>query len=180
MKLFLTITTLLLTALPAIEATTPIAPTLSYIGTANITLSPPIPIGPGPRGNRNFFPITDGSFTGPLFTASIPHYGGDWSLGDPIAGTFYVDARYQLLTDDGANIYVEANGPQQPEEGVVHTRVKFETGDARYYWVNNFVGVGIVTPGEGNEYIVVEMWAVSTQGETHGKRKGKGKGKGRK
>ncbi|KAK3986369.1 hypothetical protein QBC44DRAFT_402710 [Cladorrhinum sp. PSN332] len=195
----LTIFSTLAISLPHGATSTPTPPSLTYLGTANITLSPPVPVGPGPRGSRNFFPITNGSFTGPLFSgmqdplplpslpatklttpkASIPSYGGDWSLGDGAAGTFYVDARYQLHTTDGVDIYVEANGPQQPEEGVVHTRVKFETGNAKYYWLNNVVGVGIVTPGPGNGYIVVELWRVLTLGEAR-EGKGKGKGKGRK
>ncbi|KAK0742240.1 hypothetical protein B0T21DRAFT_434194 [Apiosordaria backusii] len=148
---------------------TPTPPGLSYLGHANISVSTPFPVGPGPFGQRNIFPIAGGNFTGPVFNATIPAFGGDWGLGDPAQGNFYVDARYQLHTTDGADIYVEANGPQQPD-GRLHTRVRFEAGtDKGYGWLNGVVGVGVVTPrlgegegGQGVEGIGIEVWRLES------------------
>ncbi|GAB1314604.1 Scytalone dehydratase [Madurella fahalii] len=139
----------------------PRAPGLTYLGTANITLAPPIPVGPGPRGDRNIFAITGGIFSGPRLSGTIPGFGGDWGLGDPTAGNFYVDARYQIQTAEGANIMVEANGPQQPE-GILHTRNRFETGHPDYYWLNNIVAIGIVQPGPDVKYIIVDLWKMES------------------
>ena len=60
----------LLVAPLALGNTTPPAPSLSYLGTLNITLAPPIAIGVGPLGDRNFFAITGGTFNGPVLTGS--------------------------------------------------------------------------------------------------------------
>ncbi|KAK0648099.1 hypothetical protein B0T16DRAFT_295101, partial [Cercophora newfieldiana] len=122
--------------------TTPPSPTFSYLGRFNATLDTPVAVGVGQFGDRNFFAITGGTFTGPVFNATILPYGGDWGLGDPTTGGFYVDARYQLQTADGANIYGESNGPQQ-DLTTIHTRVRFETGHKDYKWINKAVVVGI-------------------------------------
>ncbi|KAK5658067.1 hypothetical protein OQA88_2623 [Cercophora sp. LCS_1] len=147
--------------LQTVSSTTPPQPSLSYLGTARINLKPPIQLGVGPLGARNIFPINGGSFSGPNLTATIPVFGGDWGLGDPTQGNFYVDAKYQLETPDGAHILVEANGPQQPE-GVVHTRNKFETGHPDYYWLNNVVAIGIVQPTADVTAIVIDLWRMHT------------------
>ena len=109
--------------------------------------------------------------------ASIPGFGGDWGLGDPLAGNFYIDARYQLQTPDGADILVTANGPQQPD-GVLHTRVKFETGHPDYYWLNGIVAVAITTPNADVSGITVDIWRMEKPA-TRPEGKGKGKGKRR-
>ncbi|GAB1315646.1 Feruloyl esterase [Madurella fahalii] len=152
---------------------TPTTPRLSYLGTANITIAPPIPVGPGPFGNRNIFAVTGGRFDGPRITATVPAVGGDWSLGDPTAGNFYADVRYQMHTADGADILVEANGPQQPE-GVVNIRVRFETGHPAYSWLNSVVSVGIVSRGPDAAYVIIDLWqmeAPATEGKGKGQRR---------
>lgn len=68
--------------------------------------------------------------------------GADWSLTDA-KGTFSPDTRYQLKTNDGANIFITTNGPGQTD-GTSHLRVVFETGSATYWWLNNIVAVGIL------------------------------------
>ncbi|KAK0666871.1 hypothetical protein QBC41DRAFT_348491 [Cercophora samala] len=161
---------LLLSIIPLSLAQTPPSPGLSYIGRTHISLGTPFPVGPGPFGNRSILPITGGNFTGPIFNATVRAFGGDWALGDPAQGNLYLDARHQLLTEDGADIFVEANGPQQAD-GVIHCRVRWEAGtDKGYAWLNGVVGVGILTPrfeegGDGVEGIVVELWGLVTPGE---------------
>jgi len=48
-------------------ATTPLPPGLSYLGRFNATLNTPVAVGVGQFGDRNFFAITGGTFTGPVF-----------------------------------------------------------------------------------------------------------------
>ena len=47
--------------------------------------------------------------------------------------------RYNLQTEDGAHLWVQTSGPRVPA-GELHLRVEIETGDKRYYWLNNIVG----------------------------------------
>lgn len=47
------------------QTSTPTPPGLTYLYTANVTLSPAIEIGDGPRGFRVAIPIIGGTFTGP-------------------------------------------------------------------------------------------------------------------
>jgi hypothetical protein len=49
------------------RTTTPTPPGLSYLGTVNIDLAPPIEVGVGPLGDRNIFAIEGGTFAGPIF-----------------------------------------------------------------------------------------------------------------
>ncbi|KAK1836446.1 hypothetical protein QBC39DRAFT_338115, partial [Podospora conica] len=139
---------------------TPSPPALTYLGSANASLATPIAVGVGPLGPRTIIGITGGTFKGPRFSASISNIGGgDWGLGDPAAHAFYVDARYVMRTTDGANIYVVASGPQQ-DSGVIHSRVKFETGHPKYSWLNKVVAIGFEYPGPG--YIIIDVWKVES------------------
>ncbi|KAK4447295.1 hypothetical protein QBC34DRAFT_329943 [Podospora aff. communis PSN243] len=162
----------LLAASVAHGNTTPQAPSLSYLGTLNLTLAPPIAVGVGPLGDRNFFAITGGSFAGPVLSATVPGVGGDWGLGDPLAGNFKVEARYHLRTADGANIYGQSEGPQQGT--LTHTRIKFETGHPNYQWLNTAVAVGIGSSDPELKWTAIEMWQLESP-----KPEGKGKGKER-
>lgn len=89
----------------------------------------------------------------------VPGYGGDWGYGNPFAGDFWIDARYQLQTPDGANIYIQANGPQQPS-GLLHTRVTLETGHPDWFWLNSAVAIGITTLAPSGTTIFVELWSM--------------------
>ena len=51
--------------------TTPTPPSLSYLGTVNIDLAPPIEVGVGPLGDRNIFAIEGGTFAGPIFNGEL-------------------------------------------------------------------------------------------------------------
>ncbi|KAK3367909.1 hypothetical protein B0H63DRAFT_379075, partial [Podospora didyma] len=137
----------------------PCPPALKHLATLNITLAPPIPVGPGPRGIRNIYTITGGDFKGASLSGTIPPFGGDWGLTDPSTGVFSADTRFQFHTSDGADIFVFTNGPQQPE-GVLHVRVAFETGHPTYYWLNNIAAVGIVEIGPGIRNLTINTWQI--------------------
>ena len=84
----------------------------------------------------------------------VLNVGAEWGVTDP-NGTFRADARYQLKTDDGANIYVQLNGPSKGE-GHAQSRITLETGSEEYYWLNDIVVVGVTTLGKG--WVAVDAW----------------------
>jgi len=88
----------------------------------------------------------------------VLNLGADWGLVDK-DGLFSADTRYQLQTDDGANIFIRTSGPAQAD-GHLHLRIVFETGSATYYWLNNIVAVGILTSGDG--YVLIDAWQLES------------------
>lgn len=112
----------------------------------------------GPFGTKVVATVTQGSFVGPKINASSLDgvAGGDW-LTILEGGSFALDVRFSLRTDDGADIYVTYTGfGTRTEDGAsIRTAPRFETGDERYAWLNNLftVAVGKTTP-DGVEYDV--------------------------
>jgi hypothetical protein len=112
--------------------------------------------GAGPFGTRGIaVTTTGGRFEGPRLKGTILAGGGDWFL-EGSDGVQRVDVRVTFETDDGALIYVQYYGilrPQAgkpvPQRGVASdygdayfmTTPRFETGDQRYYWINDLVCV---------------------------------------
>ena len=123
--------------------------------------------GTGPFGRRMIAFVTGGDFTGERLDGMVLPGGGDWALIDAANDVLRLDARVTWQTGDGARIYVSytgifrpySEGPRQFVRGgtlsgadrsalYFRTRPVFETGDARYAWLNDIVavGVGLVTP----------------------------------
>ncbi|KAK3901800.1 hypothetical protein C8A05DRAFT_44626 [Staphylotrichum tortipilum] len=142
----------------ACAGATPSPPGLSFLYSLNCTLSASIPVGAGPHGTRVVIPITGGTFSGPKLKGKVLNLGADWGLVDK-DGVFSADTRYQLQTDDGADIFIRTSGPAQAD-GHLHLRIVFETGNANYYWLNNIVAVGILTSGDG--YVLIDAWQLES------------------
>jgi hypothetical protein len=124
--------------------------------TAKIALAPPQELGAAPLGRRRIIPIEGGSFSGHKLRGRVLAGGADWQIvrADGVAD---LDARYTLETDDGALIYVRNRGYRHGPEAVMRklaageavdpalyymrTTPRFETGDARYAWLNCIVCV---------------------------------------
>ncbi|KAK8014448.1 hypothetical protein PG990_007744 [Apiospora arundinis] len=136
----------------------PTPPGYEYLYTVNATLLPAIEIGDGPVGNRVAIPIIGGEFHGPKMNGKVLNLGADWGLTDKF-GTFHPDTRYQLHTNDGANIFIRTRGPEQTDKSI-HLHVFFETGHPDYYWLNNVVAVGILKAGDN--YVVIDTWRITT------------------
>ena len=123
--------------------------------------------GTGPFVRRMIAVVTGGDFEGDRLSGIVLPGGGDWALIDDARDTLRLDARATWQTHDGAKIYVHytgvfrpySEGPRQfarggtqsdADRGALYfrTRPVFETGDARYAWLNDIValGVGLVTP----------------------------------
>jgi len=124
---------------------------------ADITLAPAQELGDSPLGRRRIINITGGTFRGERLSGKVLPGGADWQVirGDGVAD---LDARYTLETSDGALIYVRNHGYRHGPADVLQklaagedvdpalyymrTSPLFETGDARYSWLNRLICVG--------------------------------------
>lgn len=95
----------------------------------------------------------------PLCSGIVSDLGADWGITDNNTGIFSADTRYNLVTDDGANIFIQTSGPKQPD-GHIHLRAIFETGHPDYYWLNEIVAVGVLTPGDG--WVSIDSWQLES------------------
>ena len=123
---------------------------------AEILLAPAQELGETPQGRRRIIGITGGRFTGERLSGRVLPGGADWQVirADGVAD---LDARYTLETNDGALIYVRNRGYRHGPADVLQklakgeavdpalyymrTTPRFETGDARYAWLNRIICV---------------------------------------
>ncbi|OLN85470.1 UPF0311 protein-like protein 1, partial [Colletotrichum chlorophyti] len=144
----------------------PSIPGLTYLYSLNGTLGESFTTGIGPHGTRAVLPVLGGPFSGPRVsgnTGKVFPLGADWGIVDS-NGLFWAGVRYNLRTDDGADILVEASGHGQPD-GTNHLRVIFETGSEKYYWLNNILAVGILTNGttaDGTRWAALDARQLNT------------------
>ncbi|MBX3573896.1 MAG: DUF3237 domain-containing protein [Mesorhizobium sp.] len=132
-------------------------PQLRHLCDLDVELGTPIELGDGPRGRRRIIPIVGGRVTGERLSGRILDLGADWQtiFAD---GTAELDTRYSMETGDGAVIdirnYGYRHGPKEVLERLargdavdpalyyMRTQPRFETGDARYLWLNRIVCIG--------------------------------------
>ena len=124
-----------------------------------ITVDPPQDLGKTPLGMRRIVPVTGGKFEGKRLSGTImPTAAADWIL-IRADGSFQLDVRLTLKTNDGELIYMNyrgirnsspevakrlANGEKvDPSEYYFRTAPIFETGSAKYAWINNIICVGV-------------------------------------
>lgn len=136
------------------------APKLKHLCDIQVDLAAPIEMGQAPRGRRRIIPITGGTVTGTRLSGRVLGIGADWQtvFDDSVAE---LDTRYALQTGDGATIEIRnfgyRFGPPEvlaalargedvdPDRYYMRTNPRFETGDARYGWLNRtiFIGTGM-------------------------------------
>jgi len=123
---------------------------------AEIALAAPQELGETPLGRRRIIGITGGRFTGERLSGRVLPGGADWQV-IRVDGVADLDARYTLETSDGALIFVAnrgyRHGPPEvlkrlasgeavdPSLYYMRTTPRFETGDARYAWLNRIICV---------------------------------------
>jgi hypothetical protein len=123
---------------------------------AEIVLGEPQDLGETPHGRRRIIPIIGGTFSGDRLSGRVLAGGADWQVirRDGVA---QLEARYTLETADGVLIYVTNKGYRHGPREVIdqlasgaqvdaslyymRTTPRFETGDARYAWLNRIVCV---------------------------------------
>jgi Protein of unknown function (DUF3237) len=140
---------------------------------AEITLAPAQELGDTPHGRRRVIAITGGRFAGDELRGRVLAGGADWQVirADGVAE---LDARYTLETEDGALIYVSnfgyrhgpaevlqrlaAGEPVDPSLYYMRTTPRFETGAARYSWLNALICVA--TGARRAASVELEVFAV--------------------
>ncbi|MDA0225841.1 MAG: DUF3237 domain-containing protein [Proteobacteria bacterium] len=132
-------------------------PDLELLFRVEVTLAAAQELGAAPLGQRRIIPITGGRVIGQRLSGRVLPGGADWQIvrGDGVAE---LDARYTLETHDGALVYVQNRGLRHAAPEVLaqlargedvdpalyymRTTPSFETGDARYAWLNRMVCIG--------------------------------------
>lgn len=125
-----------------------------------VDLGPPQDFGSGPFGRRVHYGCAGGTFHGSRLRGDVLPGGGDWALFRP-DGTMTLDVRLTLRTDDDAMVHMTYGGRwtrpaevraeladpatrQHVDPGRYYFRTAplFETGAAKYLWLNDIVCVG--------------------------------------
>ena len=107
-------------------------------------------------GTLSIFPIIGGSFEGDRLRGKVIAGGGDWVTAKA-DGSFELDARATLETDDGALIYMTFTGIRDDAQKYFRTLPRFETASPKYAFLNRLlaVGIGEIRP-EGPVHVVEE------------------------
>ena len=111
-----------------------------------LTTSATEEIGSTPQGNLSIFPVSGGSFEGDRLRGKVLAGGGDWVTARA-NGTFELDLRVTLETDDGALIHMTFTGVRDDANHYFRTLPRFETAAPKYAFLNRLLAVGI---GEGH------------------------------
>ena len=99
-------------------------------------------VGTTPHGRLSIFPIIGGSFEGERLRGRVLPGGGDW-VTTATDGTFELDLRATLETDDGALIHLTFTGVRDDANGYFRTLPRFETASPKYGFLNRLLAVGI-------------------------------------
>ena len=130
----------------------------AFLGTLRIELAETHFLGDTPAGWRRIDTFRGGTFIGPRINARVLSGGSD-SLLRRADGSMQPDVRLTVQTDDGAVIHIHYRGVRHgpadvmeriargehvsPDEYYLRNAPFFETGAARYAWLNRIVAVGI-------------------------------------
>jgi len=103
-------------------------------------------IGVTPHGKLSIFPVTGGSFEGERLRGKVLAGGGDW-VTEKADGTFELDLRVTLETEDGALVHMTFTGVRDDANHYFRTLPRFETAAPKYAFLNRLLAVGV---GEGH------------------------------
>lgn len=122
----------------------PRSPAFEYLGTLRAETGTRTVVENGPQGTRTIVQVVGGRFEGPRLKASVQTPAGDW-ITNRADGSYRLDVRLTLKTDDGALILVTYNGIGQTTNAGASLRIAplFETGDSRYVWLTRLQAVGV-------------------------------------
>jgi glucuronate isomerase len=113
--------------------------------------------GSTPHGKLLIFPVIGGSFEGERLRGKVLAGGGDWVTART-DGTFELDLRVTLETDDGALIHMTFTGVRDDANQYLRTLPRFETAAPQYAFLNRLlaVGIGEIRP-EGPVHAIEEI-----------------------
>ena len=98
-----------LVSLAQTSTSAPSAPAFEYLGRLRADIGTRTVVENGPQGTRTIVQILGGRFEGPRVKASVQTPAGDW-ITNRADGSYRLDVRLTLKTDDGALILVTYNG----------------------------------------------------------------------
>ena len=121
-------------------------PAFEYLGTLRAETGSRTVVENGPQGTRTIVQVVGGRFEGQRVKASVQTPAGDW-ITNRADGSYRLDVRLTLKTDDGALILVTYNGIGQTTNAGAGASLRiaplFETGDSRYVWLTRLQAVGV-------------------------------------
>jgi hypothetical protein len=140
---------------------------LEAVFTYRVKTTGPLPATKGsPRGERQYWIVSDAALNGPNINATLAAPGSDW-MNVSHDGFWRPDVRLPFITDDGETVLAhytglveqtdafkkaaEANRPTAWEDQYMRLLMHFDAGAARYRWLNTslFVARGRLI-GTGN------------------------------
>jgi uncharacterized protein DUF3237 len=125
-------------------AAVPAPPGFEYLGSLQVQTGTRTVVENGPQGTRTIVQINGGRFEGPRLKATVQTPAGDW-ITNRADGSYKLDVRLTLRTDDGALILVTYNGVGQTtaQGATLRAAPLFETGDQRYTWLTRLQAVAV-------------------------------------
>jgi hypothetical protein len=126
------------------KADAPKVPAFEYLGTLKFETGTRTVVENGPQGTRTIVQVLGGRFEGPRLKAKVETPAGDW-ITNRADGSYKLDVRLTLRTDDGALMLVTYNGIGQTTNAGASLRIAplFEAGDPRYTWLTKLQAIGI-------------------------------------
>jgi len=113
--------------------------------------------GSTPQGALTIVPVVGGSFAGDRLRGKVLAGGGDWIMADA-NGTFSLDLRITLETDDGALIHMTFGGVRDDANHYLRTTPRFETAASQYAFLNRLLAIGIgEIRAEGPVHVIEEV-----------------------
>ena len=122
-----------------------------------LTTAAIIEVGATRQGTVTIFPVVGGSFDGDRLCGKVLAGGGDWVTADA-NGTFTLDLRVTLETDDGGLIHMTFTGVRNDANHYFRTVPRFETAAPKYAFLNRLlaVGIGDIRP-DGPVHVIEEI-----------------------
>jgi hypothetical protein len=122
-----------------------------------LTTAAIIEVGATRQGTLTIFPVVGGSFDGDRLRGKVLAGGGDWVTADA-NGTFTLDLRVTLETDDGGLIHMTFTGVRNDANHYFRTVPRFETAAPKYAFLNRLlaVGIGDIRP-DGPVHVIEEI-----------------------
>lgn len=135
-------------------------PELRFAFTIVAEVGPPLPIEEGTTGRLDIIPITGGTISGRI-TGRVQPAGADWCRYRS-DGSYDVEARYWIATDDDAIIDVVNVGRIAPPDAggdeFFVTTPQFRTVAPQYHWLTQRVFIGRAESTD--EYTKIEVYEV--------------------